>query len=314
MIVFCGVLSELPLAVAIEAAGELGIEYLVLNQRHFQFYDIRLDAHAGRISGMLWVLEREWPLERVRGVYTRLGDVPDVPEHRPRRLGDGPSETVPKATFVHNTLNAWFECAPCRVANRRLPSSNDISRLYQYQLVRRAGFLIPPTLLTNDPTEVLAFQRRHQRVIYESTSTGRSIVRELTPETARDLDRIRHLPTEFQAYVPGTDVRVHVVGAEVFATRIVSAAVDSRYAQQDGLDVTMEPITLSDEVEVRCRELSRNLELPFCGIDLRVTPDGQYYCFEVDPSPVFSDYQEGSGQPIAHALVSYLAGRQSSVS
>jgi glutathione synthase/RimK-type ligase-like ATP-grasp enzyme len=157
---------------------------------------------------------------------------------------------------------------------------------------------------------VRAFQRRHRRVVYKSTDGGRSIVRELTTETAYDLERIRNLPTEFQAYVPGTDIRVHVVGSEVYATRVVSAAIDYRYAEEDGLGVAMDAHSLPNEIEARCRELSRTLELPFCGVDLRVTPNGQYHCFEVNPSPVFSDYQERTGQAIAEALVGYLAGLQ----
>ena len=35
------------------------------------------------------------------------------------------------------------------------------------------------------------------------------------------------------------------------------------------------------------------------GDKLEITPDGNVYCFEVDPSPAFSDYEESSGQPIA---------------
>lgn len=38
------------------------------------------------------------------------------------------------------------------------------------------------------------------------------------------------------------------------------------------------------------------------GIDLRRTHDGTWYCFEVNSSPGFSDFEEATGQPIAEAV------------
>jgi glutathione synthase/RimK-type ligase-like ATP-grasp enzyme len=101
---------------------------------------------------------------------------------------------------------------------------------------------------------------------------------------------------------------VHVVGSEVFATRIESEAVDYRYASQDGLSNEMCPITLPPEVEQNCRTLSQRLNLPLCGIDLKLTPEGRYYCFEVNPSPAYTYYQDHTAQPIAQAIAGWLAG------
>ena len=50
------------------------------------------------------------------------------------------------------------------------------------------------------------------------------------------------------------------------------------------------------------------LDLPLCGIDLKRAVDGTFFCFEVNPSPAYSYYQDQTGQPIADALVDYLAG------
>jgi glutathione synthase/RimK-type ligase-like ATP-grasp enzyme len=162
-------------------------------------------------------------------------------------------------------------------------------------------------LITNSPDEVREFLFEHGRVIYKSTSSIRSIVRELEGCDLDKLDRVRNLPTQFQAFVPGTNIRVHVVGQDVFATRIESESTDYRYAGRDGNDVTMRAVELPTEIRERCVELSRTLDLPLCGIDLKLTPDGSYYCFEVNPSPAYTYYEEQTGQPIAEAIVSYLA-------
>lgn len=49
------------------------------------------------------------------------------------------------------------------------------------------------------------------------------------------------------------------------------------------------------------------MELP--GIDPRLTDDGRFVCFEVNPSPAHTVYEEATGQPIAAALARHLSLR-----
>ena len=63
---------------------------------------------------------------------------------------------------------------------------------------------------------------------------------------------------------------------------------------------------LPDAVAARSRRLASALGLPVAGIDLRVTPAGEWYCFEVNPSPAFSYYESATGQPIAAAVAGLL--------
>ena len=64
---------------------------------------------------------------------------------------------------------------------------------------------------------------------------------------------------------------------------------------------------LPGELAVRCRRLAASLGLDLAGIDLRCTPEGEWYCFEVNPSPGFTYYQDATGQPIAEAIAQYLS-------
>ncbi len=165
----------------------------------------------------------------------------------------------------------------------------------------------PRTLITNDPEEVMGFSRTYGRPIYKSMSSIRSKVRQLGDIKMSQLENVRSLPTQFQTLVPGTNVRVHVVGEEVFATEVISEAIDYRYAFEVGSQVELKPTSLPNHIKEICSFLSRSLELPLCGIDLKRTLEDEYYCFEVNPSPGFSYYQEGSGQDIASAIVDYLS-------
>lgn len=106
--------------------------------------------------------------------------------------------------------------------------------------------------------------------------------------------------------VEGTDYRVHVVGAEVFPCEIVSEADDYRYARRVGLSLALNACELPRAVAERSRALAAALGLPFAGIDLRRTPEGRWYCFEVNPSPGFTFYEPDEDPFIADAVARLL--------
>lgn len=303
MILLCGIPSEAPLRLVIEAAEQAGAAYVVFNQRQAGQSALQVTTRYqdGRpeVEGVLRLGGQVYPLDAFSGAYLRLMDFQELPEYR---QGGDPSAIEQ----VHRALVAWLEAAPLRVMNRAGPMGSNQSKPYQAQLIARAGFLTPPTLISNDPEAVRAFLAEHGRVIYKSISALRSVVQELTPAGLRALERIRYLPVQFQAFIPGEDLRVHVAGERVFASRIRSSAIDYRYAGREGLDVELESVYIEDALVERCRSLSEQLELPLCGIDLRVAPGGEVYCFEVNPSPAYSYYQEQTGQDIAGAIVEYL--------
>src|SRR5262249_29448418 len=124
------------------------------------------------------------------------------------------------------------------------------------------------------------------------------------------LAALRWCPTQFQQYVEGVDVRVHVIGDELFPTRITSAATDYRYARsQAGEPAALTATEIADEGAGKCIRLTHDLGLAFAGIDLKFAPDGQVFCFEVNPCPGYSYFEANSGQPIARAVARYLAGK-----
>jgi glutathione synthase/RimK-type ligase-like ATP-grasp enzyme len=157
------------------------------------------------------------------------------------------------------------------------------------------------------PEEALAFYDECRgRVIYKSISAERSIVKRLKPDDFARLDLIRDCPTQFQEMIPGTDLRVHTVGERLFATEVVSNGVDYRYAEDGGGCRSMRAVELPPEVQSRCLELVKGIGLSLSGIDLRRTPDGAYYCFEVNTSPAFTLFENHTGQRIGDALADLL--------
>jgi glutathione synthase/RimK-type ligase-like ATP-grasp enzyme len=307
MILLLGIPSEPPLALAIAAARRQGLPHMVVNQRLSQDAELELEMAGGRPRGRLRMRHESVELEQVTGVLVRLMDAGDLPENRDRPNRPVAPAQVERSAAFHAALTDWLEVAPCLVMNRGSASASNMSKPFQAQIIARCGLRTPPTVITNDPDRVRAFQARHGRVVFKSISSVRSIVRELTPASARRLELVRALPTQFQAHVEGVDVRVHVVGDTVFASEIVSSAIDYRYAARDGVETLMRPVELPGDCAGRCVALAADLQLPLCGIDLKRTPEGVFYCFEVNPSPAYSYYQEHTGQPIADAIVRSLA-------
>jgi glutathione synthase/RimK-type ligase-like ATP-grasp enzyme len=305
MILLCGIPTESPLALVEHELEVLGAPFVWFNQRRFDEMAMELRVSPNGVEGTLRVGDVTLPLSDIRGVYTRLMDDRLLPELE-HETHDSPRRRRCRA--LHSTMLHWTEIAPARVVNRSQSMASNASKPYQTQLIREHGFLVPETLITNDPALVEEFRARHGRVIYKSASGIRSIVRLLGDDDLARLDAIRWCPTQFQQFIDGTNVRVHVIGSEVFATRCASTAVDYRYAAHDGGESHLEPTTIPDDTAARCIALVRSLGLEFGGVDLKISPEGEIYCFEVNPSPGFSYFQASTGQPIANAVARHLLG------
>jgi hypothetical protein len=307
MILLCGIPSEGPLALVRERLEARGLPHRILNQRRFAETALSYTIASGSLVGAIQVGEERLDLEDVSGVYVRLMDGEMLPEVR--RLPPWHPERL-RCRALHEVMYRWLDLTPARVVNRPSDMGSNGSKPYQGQIIRAIGFDTPDTLITNDPELVLDFHRRHGRIIYKSMSGVRSIVNTLEEEDVARLHRIRWCPTQFQEFVEGYNVRVHTVGDHaVFATKILSEATDYRYAlHQVGEAAELQPMELSGPLARQCLELAAELGLALAGIDLKITPAGRIVCFEVNPSPAFSYYECGTGQPIAEAIARFLAG------
>jgi hypothetical protein len=305
MILLCGIPSETPLALVGAEIDELGLPYQWFNQRRVASYSMWWEVVGGDIRGELDLGEGRVRLQDVTGVYTRLMDDRILPELRGEPEGS-PARRQSRA--IHDALFQWYEVAPARVVNRAEDQGSNSSKPYQAQLITQYGFKVPETLVTNQPDLVRDFVAQHGQVIYKSISAMRSIVQLVTDDDLDRLDLIRWCPVQFQAFVPGTNVRVHTVGSLAFPTAVTTDTTDYRYAHALNGETSLAAAELSDDLVGRCLDLAAGLGLPFAGIDLKITPEGEVYCFEVNPSPAFSYYELNTGQPIARAVARYLAG------
>jgi hypothetical protein len=302
VILLWGVPGDRPLAAVGRALKASGCEVSFIDQRAVG--DTEVDLLVGaEVDGAVQIRGDRIDLAAVSAAYLRPYSSLQLPGIR--RAGVA-SPAWQHAVAVDESLWSWAELTPALVVNRPTAMASNNSKPYQALTIRSLGFDIPDTLVTTDPDVARGFWARHQRVIYKSISGVRSVVGQLGPDHEHRLDNVRWCPTQLQQYVAGTDWRVHIVGDAVFACEVRSRATDYRYAAREGVGVELHPGTLPSDCADRCHRLAVALGLAVAGVDLRRTPEGRWYCFEVNPSPGFTFYQTSSGQPIDQAIAALL--------
>ncbi len=302
MILICGIPTETPVALLIQQLEERKLPYLLFNQRNFASTNIFYEIINGKIQGYIELNDVTVELHNITGVYNRLINFTNIPEYE-----EATQEAVRHhCAKLHDTINQWLEITDARVVNKNSSMVSNMSKPFQTQLIAAFDLDIPETIITNQPKDVVEFLRKKKRVIYKSASGVRSIVQELTDEDIPELQKICWCPTQFQEYVEGNNIRVHVLGNQVFSTLINSDATDYRY--DSGTEYI--PIDLPDNVNQSCIALTKSLGMCFSGVDLKYDKTkNRYICFEVNPSPAYSHYEKHSGQKISQALAYYLLGK-----
>lgn len=302
MILVYGQGDDPPIAHLVAALHSAGARFQLLDIARLDQARLHIQVGPHGLAGELVVHGVCTALADIRAVYARPLDPAVADQPTP----DQAEPAQKHALALHRQLVEWLDVAPARVVSRPAAMQANASKPLQAQWIGEAGFLVPPTLVTSDEAEVRAFQKTHGRVVFKSISGIRSIVTELDDTWLSRMHRLAQLPTQFQAYVPGVDVRVHVVGQQALAAEITSTATDYRYAQRSGTTAQVVATTLPPAIAARCIAMSHAMGLPLSGIDLRLRPDGEYVCFEVNPMPAFSYFEAESGLPIAAALAGLL--------
>jgi glutathione synthase/RimK-type ligase-like ATP-grasp enzyme len=295
-----GIPSETPLQLLAEACNAKRIPYELFNQRMQHSwavnYDFRLPGNGTLSNG-----NKQLKLDDCTGLYLRTMDHTQVPEY-------AASENKAAIGSMYEKLFELIDMeSHCKVTNPPSVQMSNNSKPYQSLVIKQYGLDIPDMCITSDEEEARQFITRYKATIYKSISGTRSIVKQVDEAALQNLHKIKYCPVQFQECVTGFNVRVHVVGQRAIATKICSDAVDYRYARAEGKSTTLEPYNLPAHLAEKCVALAHSLHLPFAGIDLMITNDGRTICFEVNPSPGYSYYEQNTGQLISHALADYLA-------
>ena len=304
MILLWGLPGDGPLSDVAVALRELGAHFYFLDQRLTTRTSVAVSLGPPTSGRIMLDGEEVVALELVTGAYLRPYDSREILARA--QMAD--CGAWARASLCDAALLDWADVAPGRVINRPSAMVSNRSKPFQARLIEQAGLRTPETLITTDAHAVERFRDRYGELVYKSIGSTRSIVSRLHDSHRPRMQHLRWCPTQFQRYIPGVDFRVHVLGNDVYAARIDCEADDYRYAQTRGQPLDVQAVELPPEVAAQCCQLSATMGLEFAGIDLRRSPDHHWYCFEVNPSPGFSFYQERTGTPIDRAVANRLLG------
>jgi len=210
------------------------------------------------------------------------------------------------------SLNQMLLSTDCPVINHPSRAYSNYSKPFQVELLARAGFDVPHSLITNMPDEARRFCKEYDGdVIFKGTSNVLTLAQRLRSEHVPRIEFLPHCPTLFQEYVPGVDYRVHVVGDEAFVTRLVSQDEDYRRSTLNATEeISADAATLPPDVIQKCVTFTKRLGLIVSGMDFKETDGGRLVALECNPYPQFTFYESRSGQSITQAVVDYLIQHQ----
>ena len=189
---------------------------------------------------------------------------------------------------------------------------------YQLSIASQLGFTVPRTLITNEETAARRFAACRQ-LVAKAVSSGyidsplgyrAMFTTELSSSDLEDLSGLGLSPVTFQEKIQKvSDIRVTVVGEELFAAEILSqnhssSATDWRATADPDLEHRVH--ILPTQLGQLCLRLVERLGLEFGAIDLALNTDGTYTFFEINPNGEWLWLQYKLGFPIAEKIAQWL--------
>jgi hypothetical protein len=245
-------------------------------------------------DGTSWVshpLHGRWHLDPDDAYYCRLIDLGSV----------CPAQSIAWRTVITG-LGAWLELAPGVVVNRPGHINDNACKPLHESLLASTGFPVPDSFTGSRRADLIEFTSAGS-TIAKALSGQRVDCRHVTVDDFTDYDD-RSGPVHLQRFVPGDDVRSHVVGDRVISARIRSERIDYRTDRR----AAFEPYSLPDRIAELLCKASAHFQLAFVGWDLRIDGD-DWWILEANPMPGYSYYDTKLEERITRLLLEYLQRR-----
>ena len=232
-------------------------------------------------------------VESFTGAYIRQPKMPNLDivdedkEFAKREVG----ETL-KSLWRAIDESVWLN-AP----HRLLRASNKPEQL---TIANSIGFNIPDTYVGANYESIKKFYGDHSgEIIAKAVKHGFNFDRDKARVAATQkideaaLDSLKDyvaIPMIFQNHIAKKyDIRVIVVGSEVFVTAIESqnheeTKIDWRLSDCYKIPLTQYEITLPQKIKNLCLDITKSFNLRYSAIDLVLGKDGVYYFLELNPN------------------------------
>lgn len=292
-----------------------------LQKRSLPYFRLNTELLPQSRSSMGCIAMDDWSIEfegreisgrDVKAAYFRRPGAPQAPAL---------VEDQGQRAYIEAEWSSFLKSLYFRLEGRWL---SDPTRIFlaedkprQLIVAHQLGFNIPSTTITNQlksAEPLTAGGRAIGKPLRQAVLPGAlekvMFTSRLQPLTTDDEPALGLAPLIIQTEVlKKYDVRVTVVGSQVFATAIWSqekgdTEVDWRKGSHP--DLEHEAISLPDEVAEQCRELVRRMNLRYGAIDLVCDRDEKLWFLEINPNGQWAWIENQTGYPIATAIVDEL--------
>ena len=277
----------------------------------FEILDLSQFPHAARLTmdygpsglGLFWTAAAQRiDLGRVRAAWWR--------RPQPFQFEAG----LQSADFARSECDEVFaglwQAIPARWINPPVQDLAASRKSWQLALAQDLGLAPPRTMLTNCPQTAQAFVHDVGEVIYKPFAASQRYWRETRRFGAaemRNVKQLRHAPTILQERIAGQDIRVTVIGEQIFAAEIDSS--QGNYADDFRMNetVVIHAIPTDADLGDAIRALMGRMGLVYGALDFRrVAATGAWRFLEINPAGQWLFVEEQTGQPIAQAMADQL--------
>lgn len=192
------------------------------------------------------------------------------------------------------------------------------NKIYQLDVAKSLGFIIPESIVTNDYEEFMNFYERNERnCIIKPIKSG--LIKDKTDSKViftNSLSDIPILKADFEMspnYIQKRiqkkgDIRVTMVGDKVFATFIHSQEENQTKTdwRRGEIELKHTRIDLPDSINIKCIKLLSKLDLRFGAIDLIMDEKGQFTFLEINPNGQWAWIERQTGYKISKEIVNLL--------
>lgn len=255
-------------------------------------------------------------LSSIKSVYYRR---PGLPRMNDAFLSKGEVEFVGRElTYllegIYKILNDRFWISP-------VPSIREAeNKIYQLLLARDIGLEIPKSLITTLQGNAVSFWHKVQeKCVIKPIKGGRVnnldnpmviFTSLITADDIGILDGVCECPTYLQNKVDKlADIRVTVVGERVFPAIIYSQEFQETtidWRKGENIALRHEKVKIPSDIERKCIELTKRLNLHFGAIDFVLGKDSRYVFLEINPNGQWAWVEKRLGYDISGAIVNLL--------
>lgn len=189
------------------------------------------------------------------------------------------------------------------------------NKLTQLLTAEKFEFKIPKTIFSSAPKDIEDFRSQVGDLVMKPLGLPYAKVNgvntwlyaTLIPSHQKmDYEGLGITPMIFQERITKVfDLRVTVIGEQVFGCKIVSKDLDWRLSQSKA-DTIYTPFTLENSFAQKCIEMTRYLGLNFGAFDFVKSIEEEIFFLEVNPNGQWGFIEEKTGLPLSKAMAELL--------